>query len=165
MQQNATASTLRNNHSVLLNVGFGVILLLMLSLMTYSLVSIDKTRGELDKLVDDYMEKVSLSISMRTAARNRTLILFELINISDPFEQDDALVEFGSEATRFLVARDKILKMPLEDSERELLKAQAAKSDIAIPIQKKLYPLFSGEGREKPEDCLLKERFQHKMMF
>ncbi|QKQ28043.1 diguanylate cyclase [Candidatus Reidiella endopervernicosa] len=129
-------------------------LMLMIGLMAASLASMDKTRHQLDKVVDDHMTKVALSKQMRTAARSRTLILFRLIHISDPFDRDDAWMKYNQKAIDFIRARNAILDMPISEIESGLLTEQGKKSRVAIPIQNKILDLIN-EGYIKEASSLL----------
>lgn len=118
-------------------------LLFIIVLMASSLMSMDKTRQQLDKVIDDHATKVALSMGMRSAAHNRTLILFQLIHISDPFELDEAWMLFNQKATDFTVARNQLLNMPLSEIERGLLNEQGKLTTKAIPIQQQIVELIS----------------------
>ncbi|OOZ39202.1 hypothetical protein BOW53_12515 [Solemya pervernicosa gill symbiont] len=146
--------TYNKSYTTLLLIGFGTMLMLMIGLMAASLASMDKTRHQLDKVVDDHMTKVALSKQMRTAARSRTLILFRLIHISDPFDRDDAWMKYNQKAIDFIRARNAILDMPISEIESGLLTEQGKKSRVAIPIQNKILDLIN-EGYIKEASSLL----------
>ena len=148
---------IKKSYSAILLIGFGSILVLMMALIISSLVSMNKTRQQLNIVVDEHLAKVALSINMRTAARNRTLILFQFMYFDDPFERDDAWLKFNESASDFILSRNKIFNMSLTELERNLLRSQGKLSNIASPTQKKIIDLVN-EGKYDDASFLLNEK-------
>lgn len=126
----------------LLIAGFGALLLLMGALTSVSFSQMKAHQAHLDQLVSGHMAKVALSLQMRTAARERTLILLRLLYIQDPFVRDQEWMRFNNYAASFVEAREAILAMPVSHVEKALLEQQAELSRIAVPIQHRIVELI-----------------------
>src|SRR3569623_346873 len=113
--------------------GFIVQLLLILFVTTIGLQQLRVTANNLGTVVDVHMRKLSLTKTMMTAARERTLCIFRLSMSHDPFERDQLFVQFNKHGAEFADARMALLSMPLSPREHELIDLQGRLTSIARP--------------------------------
>ncbi len=158
---NSTALYIRLQHvrpgwRIALLSGFIVQLLLILFVTSIGLNQLAATSKNLKTVVEVHMRKQSLTKTMVTSARERTVNLFRMVESTDPFERDDLFLQFSDNAVEFLTARDQLLKMPLSSRERELIELQGKLTNSSVPIQNQVFDLLGAESHEA-EALLLKE--------
>jgi len=135
--------------------GFIVQLLLILFVTTIGLQQLRMTANNLGTVVDVHMRKLSLTKTMMTAARERTLCMFRLSMSHDPFERDQLFVQFNKHGAEFADARMALLSMPLSPREHELIDLQGRLTSIARPIQNRVVDALSSDSDKKAEERVL----------
>lgn len=135
--------------------GFIVQLLLILFITTIGLQQLRVTANNLGTVVDVHMRKLSLTKTMMTAARERTLCMFRLSMSHDPFERDQLFVQFNKHGAEFADARMALLSMPLSPREHELIDLQGRLTSIARPIQNRVVDALSSDSDKKAEERVL----------
>ncbi|MEK6748367.1 MAG: response regulator [Pseudomonadota bacterium] len=97
--------------------------------------------GEL--IVQNRLEKITLVESMKSVARERTIILQRMMMIDDPFENDQLNLRFAYNGAKFSELRSLLLNKDLSDEEKYLLAQQGNVSTIAVPLQNDIVDLIS----------------------
>jgi len=115
--------------------GFVVQLLLILFVTAIGLQRLQTAAHNLDTVVDIHMRKLSLTKTMMTAARERTLCMFRMSINHDPFERDRLFMEFNDYGATFVGSRLALLGLPLGPREHALLDRQGQLAGIARPMQ------------------------------
>lgn len=118
-----------------ISIGFGVILILLIAVTLTGLSRIDLINQRLEHIIHNNTIKVALATDMYNAARDRVISLHEMISVSDPFERDDAYIRFQSLASDFMLARDKLMRMPLTEKEADSLKRVLTFAQLAAKLQ------------------------------
>lgn len=135
--------------------GFIVQLLLILFVTAIGLQQLRLTANNLGTVVDVHMRKLSLTKTMMSAARERTLCIFRLSMSHDPFERDQLFVQFNRHGAEFADARMALLNMPLSPREHELIDLQGYLTGIARPMQNRVVDALSGDFDQKAEERVL----------
>ncbi|MFH1819368.1 MAG: EAL domain-containing protein [Pseudomonadota bacterium] len=135
--------------------GFIVQLLLILFVTTIGLQQLRVTANNLGTVVDVHMRKLSLTKTMMSAARERTLCMFRLSMSHDPFERDRLFLQFNQHGAEFADARMALLNMPLSPREHELIDLQGHLTGIARPMQNRAVNALSGDFDQKAEEQVL----------
>jgi diguanylate cyclase (GGDEF)-like protein len=135
--------------------GFVAQLLLILFVTTIGLQQLRMTASNLSTVVDVHMHKLSLTKTMMSAARERTLCMFRLSMSHDPFERDKLFLQFNKGGTEFANARLALLGMPLSQRERELIDLQGRLTGIARPIQNRVVDALRSDFDRKAEEEVL----------
>ena len=141
---------LRNNRFVqllvhtkyLISFGFGFSFGLFALVILLGLYQTERTHEQIQSIVDKHNVKTGLIAEMMWAARERSLNLYHMVSINDPFERDDIFMQFNSHAATFGNARIKLMQMKLSPKERELLNEQASYTRITVPVQDKIIDLM-----------------------
>lgn len=137
--------------------GFVAQLLLILFVTTIGLQQLGVTTQNLNTVVDVHMRKQDLTNKMVIAARDRTLIMFMLTKVEDPFERDALLMEFNTKGSEFVAARQALLSLPLNDRERELIRRQQRLIGIAQPIHDRVIDLTNAGRIGEAENLVIRE--------
>ena len=130
------------NISTGLVIGFSVAMLLMLVIFSVGLSSMSAIQDRLRDIVENQNVKTNLVTSMRYIARERTLSLYRMALMDDPFDRDEEFLLFNSYALDFINARDKLLLMPLNEEERKAMELQSQKTIKAVQLQEKVIDLM-----------------------
>ncbi len=109
----------------ILRLGFATSLGLMLLIVVFSLVMLNNSNRRIEQLVNANSTKSTLINQMRTAARERTVSLQNMLILQDPFRQDEAWMRINSNGSLFAQAREQLLQQQLTDEERKLLEQQS----------------------------------------
>lgn len=107
------------------------------------------------QLTDFYQNKVivieeqeNLLHVMRVAARERTLLMYAMVNEEDIFKNEDNRLAFYTAGSKFIEARTKFSEFILEDNEVELLKKHDALTRINSPIHERVVNLVFDNERK-----------------
>ena len=137
--------------SLLLIISFSAILLVTFTALSFISFQIKATKVQINEIVTSNNKKSRLLVEMQQAARERSLALYSMINIKDPFEQDDMYMKYQSYAGVFIKARQTFLAMSLSKKEIDLITEQGELSRIAVPLQNMIIKFLN---KEKFKDAL-----------
>ena len=137
--------------------GFVTQLLLILFVTAIGLQQLEVTTNNLNTVVDVHMRKQELTKTMVITARERTMIMFMLTKLDDPFERDALLTQFNAKGSEFVAARLALLDMPLNARERELIDRQRQLIRFAQPIQQQVIDLISADSKQDAADLVLRK--------
>ena len=137
--------------------GFVIQLLLILFVTAIGLQQLDVTTRNLNQVVDVHMRKQMYTKNMVMAARERTVILLMLPQVTNPFERDALLLKFDEEGTAFANARLALLTLPLNEKETALLSRQGQLTGQAQPLQLQVIDLMSAEFFKEATDLVLNQ--------
>jgi diguanylate cyclase (GGDEF)-like protein len=135
--------------------GFVTQLLLIVLVTTFGLRQLGMTTDKLNAVVDVHMRKQNLTKDMVIAARERTLVMFMLTKIEDPFERDELLMQFNNKGSVFVTARQALMNMPLNQREQNLIARQSQLVRYAQPIQEQVINLISRGAIRDAENLVL----------
>lgn len=99
--------------------GFGVIIIILISLVLTLLLYINQSTDQLRKLSTLQRTGV-LALEMRQAALQRSLVLYRMAMSNDPFYREEQAREFYRLGTAFLLARDEFERIPLNEAHRKV---------------------------------------------
>ena len=89
-------------------------------------------KHQLVEVVEHHNVKLDRVIHVRKAARERALILHEMLLLDDPFELDEAWLRFLAHGAEAAEERARFISMGVDATEREILDRQAALSGPAF---------------------------------
>ena len=79
---------------------------------------------------------------MRFAARERTLSMYRMALMEDPFARDEEFLVFNSYALDFITARDKLFLLRLSKEEQDAMAEQSQLTIKAVQLQEKVIDLM-----------------------
>lgn len=103
---------------------FLLVIVIMVAITATGLLRIKYVSGDLERIVRERDVQIALMNRMRTAARERALILQSMMIVKDPFIIDDYAMQMSKMALQYIQARKKLLRHPLSPEERKLLDEQ-----------------------------------------
>ena len=131
--------------SLLLIVSFSAILLVTFTALAYISFQIKTTQTQINEIVTSNNHKIRLLVEMQQAARERSLSLYSMVSIKDPFEYDEAFIKYQSYAGIFIKARQTFLSMSLSKEEIDSIDKQGELSKLAVPLQNLILKLLNKE--------------------
>ncbi len=125
-----------------LTFGFGFTLGLLVVLLLVGLTTMEFMQQQLKDIVQNHNVKSELVSAMRQAEKERTLILYRLMNLADPKDRDLEIKRFNDLYKQFAVARNSLLSMGVTEKERDLLDKQSELSRKAVSLQDQVINLL-----------------------
>ena len=142
----------RNEHQFIslpmLSIAFGAMIFICVGIGFVSINQSSQAHDDLEAIVGKIGRKLELIETLHIAARERSIKLYIMVTEPDPFERDQAYMQFNQYAAKFSVAYNELMAMNLTEAERNILKQQAAVADYTVPIQRKVAQL-AWEDRQK----------------
>jgi len=128
---------IKNDVEHVVQVGLGVMLVVLFLLGIVGMYQIRSTNQNISDLVHDNNQKVMFAHEMRDAIRLREIGINKMQANEDPFERDEELIRFYEHSGIYRHARSKLLELPMDDNEKEILKKIDNVVKIAQPLNKK----------------------------
>ena len=143
--------------SLLLFTSFAAVALLTMTAAGLVIQQLNSTKNQIYIIVNTNNEKSRLLVEMQKAARERSLLLYKMVNQNDPFERDETYIQFKKYAGLFLLARQSLLKMPLSDIEKKLLNEQTKLTAYSVNIQNQVVLHLQNDQFKSAYNLLLKK--------
>jgi diguanylate cyclase (GGDEF)-like protein/PAS domain S-box-containing protein len=102
--------------------GFALLLALMLALLLTGLSRMYTMNQGLQAIVENHSLKMDLVWAMRHAARERAVLLHQILHATDPFARDELVQRFNLMARDFIAARQRLESTRLDATERDILR-------------------------------------------
>jgi class 3 adenylate cyclase/preprotein translocase subunit SecG len=132
----------------LLHMGFALIIILMVVVTSVGVLRMIENNKLMEEVVTQNNVKVILARNMYIAARERSVLLLQMLAHEDPFERDELYLTFNKMATRFIMARKELEQKNLDEQEILLLKKQMDLTRYVVPIQVKIADLMAEDKME-----------------
>ena len=108
--------------SLLLIVSFSAILLVTFAALAFISLQIITAQSQINEIVTSNNKKSRLLVEMQQSARERSLALYSMVNIKDPFEYDEVFMKYQDYAGVFIKARKTSFATSLSQVEQDILK-------------------------------------------
>ena len=115
--------------------GFGFTLALLLILLAVGLTTMGFMQQQLEIIVQNHNVKSELVSEMRQVEKERSIILYRLMNLVNPEERDSDIRKFNDLYKQFSVARNSLLSLGVTAQEKALLDKQSEWSRYAVSLQ------------------------------
>jgi CheY-like chemotaxis protein len=130
------------NSKISLAIGFGTILVLLLTLTHTALSQLVTTRSYLEKVIKEHYVKTEQVTLMEEAVHNQILKLQQMIFVTDPLVRKQAYTEFNALDKVLLIARSRLLQMKLTPAEQAKLKHTFILIEQTAKVQQQLAQLL-----------------------
>ena len=102
---------------------FGLLIILgIMAVLSFTTITIlNSAEDRIQTIVQDHNEKTQFIVSMRTAARERTISLKKMLILRNPLEVSEEMENFTLIASDFLNAREKLLAKKQTPQEEQLI--------------------------------------------
>lgn len=111
--------------------------------------NVTTTYRNISMQVESQHKKRTYLTEMYNAARQRALILLNMLSQTDEFELDESMQALSHQALLFINARQNLMQQTLNTEERRLLDAQNAMTLKNSPLQNQVAQLLMDGEREK----------------
>ncbi len=130
-------------------IGFGLITVLMLALLVFTLYRINGIGATYGEIVAEHNHHAALIYTMRFTARDRTNLLLKIVYDTDPFSRDEKVQRFRELSLKFGETRKALLSYHLAPEEMALLKRQQEFTPATMQLQEQVLELaLSGQQEE-----------------
>ena len=129
-------------------IGFGLIVGLMLAMLVFTLYRVNGIGTTFNEVVAAHNLHANLTNKMRSAARDRTNLLLEIVYDTDPFSQNEKVQRFQALGTQFGEARKALLDFPLVPNEVAMLERQNEFTQATRLLQRQTIELARSGQRE-----------------
>jgi diguanylate cyclase (GGDEF)-like protein/PAS domain S-box-containing protein len=107
---------------------FILVIAIMVAITAIGLSRTKNLARDLERVVQERDVQIALMHQMRSAARERSILLQSMMIIKDPFTIDDYAMQMSEMASLYFRSREELLRHPLSPQERQLLQAQHAQT-------------------------------------
>lgn len=135
--------------------GYVVIIALFSLILIIGIMQNKKANDHVNEIVQQHGLKSELITKMYNTARERSVSLFVMVSIQDPFVRDENFLKFNAFASQFANARIKFLGTRLSDEEISLLNQQGKLTRITAPLQNKIAELVQLNKIDKANELLI----------
>ncbi len=118
-----------------LALGFALVLAFLAALTFVGLRNMADIQSRLNRIVNNYDVKIGFVQAMRNAARDRTISMYRMVTLTDPFQRDDEFMQFNHYAAEFANARAALLSLDLDPRERDILDSQGKITGYTVSLQ------------------------------
>ena len=145
--------------NIAVKAGFTSMLVLMLIFGLFALYQLRNISLTMTDTLATNSKKIVHVVLMRDAIRQRQIIMADMLSMVDAFEREESRLEFFKLAGVFREERAKLLKLPIDDSEKKLLKKISTHLLLAQPLNRQAAN-FLIEDRTSAKARALIERAQ-----
>jgi len=142
-------------------IGFGVIIVLLLTIIILGLTRMDILHEHLEHFSLEQEQEKKQIYTMYNSARERTIALLDYMAIDDPFARDEQLSRFNQMAESFIKARMALMSSNLTAEQLRLLKRQRELTLIAAPLQNEVVSLIQDGKLEEARQLLVGQAIPH----
>ncbi|MCW9013650.1 MAG: diguanylate cyclase [Gammaproteobacteria bacterium] len=135
-------------------VGFSLIFTVLLIIASIGLRSISILSDKLTYIINDTNIRSQHGYAMRNAARMRIQTLHQMARTDDPFQRDEQFVDLRQKGADFLIARQNIVALGLDQESQKLIDLQREISTIAGPLQYQVIDLLNEEKKDEAVNVL-----------
>ena len=140
--------------------GFGFTLALLLVLLAVGLTTMAYMQQQLKDIVQNHNVKSELVSEMRQVEKDRTIILYRLMNLVEPQSRDLDIKRFNDLYKQFSVARSSLLSMGVNSEEKTLLDRQSERSRRAVSLQDQVINYLVNGNLPRARDVLYDKALQ-----
>lgn len=138
-------------------IGFGLVVVLMLALIVFSLSRLSAISQALDEVAEEHNNHAALAYTMYNASRERAFLLYNITFDDDPFSRDEKIQQFYSLGAAFGEARTKLRESDLVPAEKIMLEDQGKLTSVTMKLQQEVIELVEAE-RMKEASRLLQNK-------
>lgn len=146
-----------NKTQLLLLLGFSSSIILFIVLTSIGLTQLQQSTKHTKTILSQHNVKTALVESMEKASRERSLALYTMVFLDDPFERDEVYLQFKGYAIDFINARSQLLQMDLTDEEKVRVAKQGKLSQKVVPLQNRIVDLVQEDKITQATRILLDE--------
>jgi diguanylate cyclase (GGDEF)-like protein/PAS domain S-box-containing protein len=130
-------------------------MVLMVSVVLVGYKQMSDINRSMELIVNKYNAKTAYITTMYAAARERSISLMRMLDMTDPFDRDEEYIRFNSLATKFAVARLAMNKLEFDEKEVEYSSEQFKLTQAAMPLLDTVVDLLFNDRTAEAKRLLL----------
>ncbi|GAO36933.1 hypothetical protein SCT_2348 [Sulfuricella sp. T08] len=138
-------------------ISFGLVMVLMLTLLVFSLSRLSAISSALDAVAEEHNNHAALAYTMYNSSRERAFLLNNITFDADPANRAEKIRQFYDLGTTFGNARTKLREYNLVPAEESMLEDQSIFTAVALNLQQEVINLVAAD-RMKEASRLLQEK-------
>ena len=148
---------MKHHASRVITTGFALMLLLLLLITATGISNMAAINARMDKIVNGHNVKTNQIATLRTIARERSLLIYHMLFDRDPFVVDGEVQQLSLLASQFLQIRDQFLSAGLAPAEKQQFEQMLRVVYQSTRVQQQVIDLLQ-QGRFDEAGQLLQER-------
>lgn len=145
------------NSSYVTIIGFGLVLMLLVAVTGIGLTRMHLINQRMEAIVREHNVKTALVTNLRTVARERILLVHNMLLMQDAFEIDEVVQHFRQLGAEFIRNQDQLLQQKLSSIESATLAASMNKVRTSTLFQEKVVNMFL-QGHVSGAQLVLKKQ-------
>lgn len=143
-------------HFILIILGFLAVMGVLTLSTSIGFSNLNEINARLQEVVQQNNGKSILMTRMRDVIRERMLIVYAVVNVRDPFEQEEYWGKYSGYAGQFIEARDQLNALGLTREQNAQLEGQRKILGEAQGILNRVFDLVRGEQYEEASKQAIK---------
>ena len=148
---------LTDSPSIIMTMGFAMMMLLMLSLGFVGLTRMANIYWHMEQIVTDRNVKTERAQIMKDALRERALMMHSISVLTDPFDRDADALNFDEKGALYANTRQRLESMDLNEGEMSILARIQTLTQTTQPLVTKAVSLALDEKPEQAQ-TLIREK-------
>jgi|GEM_PF-4557306 len=148
---------MKNSSTLVLLIGFGLILLLLLASSAIGLKNMSDINQRMETMVQNRIIKADILQTMRNFARERSMSLLRIVIKDDPFELDEEIQHFHAQAGHWIKNKEKLETFQMDVKVKGMLKVLFKNGGDVAKQQRMVISLIEQENREEAQELLLEK--------
>ncbi len=135
--------------------GFSAVILTLVVVTVTGLYRMLSINEQIEQIITEHNRQVEFITRMRTAARERSLLLQSMSNELDPFERDEMQMALLAWGDRYLKAEQALRATELDEEEQAIMAELVEAVRYVYPLQREVMDLLATEQYEQARAQLL----------
>lgn len=137
--------------------GFTLVLMLLLLIIATSLNNMSSINDRMDKIVNVHNFKAKQMSELRSIARERSLLFYQMLMVRDPFVIDENIQMASNYAGEFLRIKDELFAASSSSNEKHKLDEMMENATVSTRIQQQVIQLLLA-GKYEQANTLFMEK-------
>lgn len=155
--------------NIAVKAGFTSMLVLMLTFGLFALYQLKNISLTMTDTLATNSKKIVHVVLMRDAIRQRQIVMADMLSMADAFEREESRLEFFQLAGVFREERERLIKLPIDDSEKKLLKKISDYLLLAQPLNRQAVNILiedhtSKKGRGLIERAQVSQKILYRLL-
>ena len=154
------------NTNIAVKAGFTSVLVLVLIFGVFALYQLKTITDDMTNTIATNSQKIVHVVLMREAIHQRQIILTKMLLMDDIFEREESRMSFYDTSGVFREEKDRLLKLPINDSENKLLNKILIDATESQPTARKtIDALIENYARDEMRGLILSTQATQKRLY
>lgn len=134
-----------------------MVMIIIAFIVFFGISRLNNVHHTLEELVSHEQVAMEMLFRMQEAARERSVLLYKITTIKDPFERDELSLQYGRLGSKFGEARGTLISLRLDAEEKRLLAQLAGHVDITQGLQGEVLDQLIVDHFQRAQEMLNKQ--------